>query len=199
MSSGGSPPRIAGTTKSTSTTKVTPSPTSAVTPRSRPNATRATTKASASIHSCEPRWWSTTAQVMPSGVSVLMRITPSPSASSGAPGPLGSGASSSPLRGAPSTESSSRATYAVPQPLTSSGSSSSHSTRSSAVTVPVTSGSRLWPSGVGRGSGHSQTIATSVMTARGAMTSSASRCRPAESSALECRGRWEWWAPMGGA
>ncbi|GAA3469169.1 hypothetical protein GCM10018965_037220 [Nonomuraea roseola] len=58
IASGGSPARMAGITNSSSRVKVTPRPTSAVTPRQRPNATTASAKAAPMIHSDVDRSWS---------------------------------------------------------------------------------------------------------------------------------------------
>ncbi len=53
---GGSPARIAGITNSSSTAKLTPSPTSALKPRQRPNATMTSAARPSMSRSGWPRW-----------------------------------------------------------------------------------------------------------------------------------------------
>ena len=58
---GGLPSRMAGMTNQRMTVKVNPRPSSAVSPRHRPNASTAMTNAANSTHSWLPRSWSTIA------------------------------------------------------------------------------------------------------------------------------------------
>ena len=60
-SSGGSPARIAGTTKKTSSANVTASPARAAMPRHRPKAATTRANTAPSTHSPVLRWWSTIA------------------------------------------------------------------------------------------------------------------------------------------
>jgi hypothetical protein len=86
---GDSPPRIAGTTKNTRTRNVTPRPANADSPRHRPNARSASTKARDTTSSPLPRWWSTTPNCSSSTPGTEMTRMSSPSTITGAPGPVG--------------------------------------------------------------------------------------------------------------
>ncbi len=174
-SSGGSPVRIAGTTKNRSSTKVTARPNNALSPRNRPNTTTVTANTIASTHSPPRRWWSTIEYTSPSGVSERISTTSSPSSTSGAPGPLGSKVST--VSSLP-VESW---TTARPQPFVSvawpapSGSSapSGHSSLTTRSTTPSNCSTPSPSSAAGRSPGHSHTIAARVATTSGATTTSA--------------------------
>jgi hypothetical protein len=68
-SNGDEPSRIAGSTNSTSTAKLTTSPPSAASPRSRPAASTTTTNNNPSSSSGRPRWKSMTWYCDPGGAS----------------------------------------------------------------------------------------------------------------------------------
>lgn len=169
-STGDSPARIAGITKNSSTAKVTPSPASAVTPRHLPKATSASRKAAPTTHRPTVRWWSTMVNTTPSGLSLRIRTTASPSSTSGAPVPLGRGTT---IGSSPAGASASR-TCADPQPLTSSGSCSGQASRATPTTVPSTSAAES-PSTGGLLEGHSSAMATTMSRPAGTRTMRARR------------------------
>ena len=195
-SSGEPPPGSPGPRSSSSTAKLTPRPASAARPRQRPNATigeRERRREPEQRRSS--RWWSTSAHASPSGDLDRTSCTASPSETSGAPGPLGSGVATCSPRAAPSVTR----TTAVPQPFTfpAGGSApstgSGHASRSTALTVPGTCCCD-WPAGDRPVSpGQSQAIPASVTTASGTTTTRAAYLARLDSGP----DRRAWWAPMG--